>query len=263
MDLVEHFKQVVTTVEVTQLGFFLASFIIQNPTLVDIAWGVMHWLCGTLVLLNNQNTELLFTPKFVIAYTLLVVWLVRLSGFLFYYRIWKRHVDPRYTMMAAERNINETAFSLFQFLLQGLLAMGSAIPLYYVFSQNYHGGELRLNHYVSAVMCVVGIICESSADNQIQAHKDDKSPNKARIFRSGWYTKCRHPNLFFDLTFWYGMALYAFNPNNMYSLMAFIGPMFLTWIMVRLTIPITTKHMKQSRENYDEEIKRTNLLWPF
>jgi steroid 5-alpha reductase family enzyme len=263
MSLIQHFKQVVFVVEGVQLGMFMLSFVIQNPTLVDIAWGLIHFLVGTLVLVNNENKELLFTPKNVLGYALLALWFFRISGFLGYYRIWNRHIDPRYTMLAKQRKVNETLYSLFQFFLQGLFVILTSIPVFYVLNENYHQSELQINHYISAIICIVSLYFEGKSDFQLQAYKDDKSTNKPRVFRGGWFAKSRHPNLFFELMFWYSLAVYAVDLNNTTTFFAFLGPLFLTLVIVKLTIPVTTKHMKQSREGYEKEMERTNMLWPF
>jgi steroid 5-alpha reductase family enzyme len=108
----------------------------------------------------------------------------------------------------------------------------------------------------------MGVTGEAIADAQLQSWKDNRKPEE-KIFREGLFKRARHPNLFFELVFWFGMSCYAVTTDDMNSFCAFIGPFVLWSAMYFVTIPITTKHMKKSRPNYDEIINETNVFLPF
>ena len=246
------------------------SYLIDNPTLVDVSWGLNHFIISSVFILKQSSPNLanffkaplslLKGNNQKIAFLLLSVWFVRLSGFIFYHRIWKKHKDPRYEMLAKSNKTKETVFSLFQFQLQAVMTIFTAAPLYFIFSNPQIA--LGNNHYIGISLCLIGILGEALADKQLQNFKDSKD-KKEITFRGGLFKKARHPNLFFDLCFWTGMAIFAYNSGNKYSLFAFCGPILLWSIMNYLTIPVTTSYMKSKRENYDLVIKSTNKFLPF
>ena len=254
-------------IEAGQMVLFLISCIIKNPTMVDLGWAIMHFVVGCFAISQNKNAEYnyykVFThPKPLIGFIMIAIWVLRLGGFIFYYRIWRSHSDPRYKMLAKSRRINETLYSLFQFIFQGVMILITSTPLFYLFNEWYYQ-TLYVNHYIAILICILALFCEAQADNQLQSYKDDHDLTKPRVFRGGWFKHARHPNLFFELTFWFGIACYAFNYNELYSLLAFIGPLVLFFIMTFLTVPVTTNYMLKSRDNYEEVIKETNMYWPF
>jgi steroid 5-alpha reductase family enzyme len=241
----------------TQLILWLISYKIDNLTLVDVSWAFIHFLIGTRQATNNFKNLKNLSPGNILGYTLLTIWFLRLSGFLFYTRIWNRHKDPRYTEMVKEYNIAEHLFSFFQFQFQGVLIAITAIPLYFMFIY-----EKSLLNYFAAVLVAVGIIGQSIADFQLQTFKQNRKDDKD-VYRGGLFKKARHPNLFFDLCIWTGFATFSVKFGKPDSYLAFLGPVFLWCLMNFVTIPITTKHMKLKRPGYEEVIKNTNKFIPF
>ncbi len=65
------------------------------------------------------------------------------------------------------------------------------------------------------------------------------------MLNSGLWKKSRHPNLFFEFLTWIGFAIGGL--NDYISILGFMGPIFLFIIVDRLTLPLTEKHMKESR----------------
>ena len=250
------FTQHYPKVFVSQTIFWLVSTYLKNPTLVDVAWGANHFVLGYSIF-SSQKELLKISPYGNwIGMGLLAIWFLRLSGFIFYNRIWKRHVDPRYEDM--RRNKNELIYYFFQFQLQGVLCVFTAIPLYYVLLKS----SMNIINWAGVALCIAGIIGEAQADNQIQKFKNTRT-SSTDVFREGWFKYSRHPNLFFELCIWTGIAALAITPSNYCSFLALLGPTFLWAIMYYLTIPVTRRHMKKTKPNYDKVISETNVFWPF
>ena len=130
-------------IEAGQMVLFLISCIIKNPTMVDLGWAIMHFVVGCFAISQNKNAEYnyykVFThPKPLIGFIMIAIWVLRLGGFIFYYRIWRSHSDPRYKMLAKSRRINETLYSLFQFIFQGVMILITSTPLFYLFNEWYY-----------------------------------------------------------------------------------------------------------------------------
>lgn len=94
--------------------------------------------------------------------------------------------------------------------------------------------------------------------NGFKSGKTDKYPN---IYRGGLWKYSRHPNLFFELVFWFGMAIGGLNDLR-FSFFGFVGFGMLFIILRFGTIPITEEYMHNSRPNYEDFCKGTNILLP-
>ena len=174
-------------IAISQLVMWGISTAISNPTLVDVAWGFNHIIVGVGVL--SLNYPKLSFPS-IIGSSLLFLWFFRLSGFLFYNRIYNRHVDPRYEKLAQRRDINKTAYYFIQFQLQGVLSVLTSIPLYFALSS---ARSLTGFNYACAIIAAIGIIGEAVADQQLQNFKNNRKEG-GELFREGLFKKARHPN---------------------------------------------------------------------
>lgn len=99
---------------------------------------------------------------------------------------------------------------------------------------------------------------QNRQSNRPRPRKIDKYPN---IYRKGLWKYSRHPNLFFELTFWFGMAIGGLNDLRS-SFFGFVGFGVLFMILRFGTIPITEEYMHNSRPNYEDFCKGTNMLLP-
>ena len=230
-----------------------ALFLFKNPTLVDVSWASGHFLIGLSLYMNSGQK--FFSPS-TLMMGLVTIWFLRLGGFIFYNRIYKsNHVDPRYEKL--RKNRNEFAFYLFQFQFQGILLTLTSIPLIYALQSNH---SLNILNYAGILMCIVGIIGEAVSDQQLQNYKDNNITGSKEVFRGGLFKNSRHPNLFFELVFWFGVSFSSI--HNFSSLFSLFGPCLLFLIMKYITIRVTEKHMMDTRPNYKEIIKETNMFLP-
>ena len=246
---------------ISQQIMFLISFSINNPTLIDVAWGFSHILTGLSIASKGftDSSNLLQTTN-LIGLTLTLIWFLRLSGFIFYYRIVNRYDDPRYKELAKKRNLNESVFSFIQFQLQGILAVLTSIPLYFALYNAKRG--LNLLNYIAIGIALIAIYGEALADNQLQNFRHVRKSDK-ELFRGGLFKKARHPNLFFEILFWTSMAIFGISFDDVYTFLTLAGPVILWSIMYFLTIPITNKHMKKNKPDYEKVIAETNMFLPF
>ena len=88
---------------------------------------------------------------------------------------------------------------------------------------------------------------------------NDEFPN---IYHEGLWKKSRHPNLFFELVCWVGFAFSGLSEDKI-SWVGFLGPLFLQFVMLLFTIPITEQHMANTRDNWNAWKKRSNIFWLF
>ena len=82
---------------IAQFVLSIIAVIIDNHTLVDASWGFIHFMIGICIATGNfYNNAKVNSAYNLIGLILLFIWFVRLSGFILYYRIFNRYVDPRY-----------------------------------------------------------------------------------------------------------------------------------------------------------------------
>ncbi len=96
-----------------------------------------------------------------------------MGGFLFVTRIITGHKDPRYEELS--KNRNPYLYFLFQYEFQAFLIMFTSTPLYFVFREP---DTILWTFYVGAVLCVIGIVFEGVADQQLQNYKKRKSQER-------------------------------------------------------------------------------------
>jgi len=255
--------QQVPKLAITEAIFWLIAMKIDNPALVDVCWVVNHFIIGASIGTNNfSDPSLLFRgTKTALNFTLLALWTLRLGGYLLTTRIIKPYVDPRYKDLAAKYKINKLGYFFIQFQFQGILSALTGIPLYYLFTDTSQ--EFTWTNYLGISLALTGLIGEAIADHQLYQFKQKRKDNK-ESFRGGLFKKSRHPNLFFELVFWSGMAVNAIDINNIGgTIYGLLGPFLLWGIMNFVTIPVTTAHMKKTKTDFNQYIQETNKFWPF
>jgi len=101
--------------------------------------------------------------------------------------------------------------------------------------------------------------------NEQKPLKDDELKKKFhRSCIEGLWARTRHPNLWYELEFWFGFAIMGVGDGDSWvRIFPFLGPFFLWCVMYFLTIPLTEKTMKPNRLDYwDEYCQRYNMLMP-
>lgn len=245
---------------ISQVAFFSLFMVNGRNATIDCGWVFNHFLVGLFLATNSFNNipALLNSPKDLISIGLLAFWMLRLGGHLFTHRVWKAHTDSRYTaMMKSATGFKKIIKYFIQYMLQGLLASITAIPLYFLFK---NGSTIGSSQITGWILSLVGIIGQAISDNQLEKFKKKKI--SGGLLREGLWKKSRHPNLFFELATWFGFALAGYNIPS--DFIAIIGPLFLWFVMSGLTIPITEKCMKRLRPGtWEKYVSETNKYWPF
>lgn len=231
---------------------WIIYLIIKNPSIVDVSWGICISLCGYIFFKNQPDHNI---SSYIIM-ILLIIWMVRLSGFLFYTRIIPRHIDPRYIDLKNSMSNIETINYLLNYQLQALLSSIISITLYFCFKNS----DINILFIIGVLLVIIGIIGESISDYQLY---NFKKYNHNQICQVGFWRYSRHPNYFYELVVWFGFAAIAFNINKLNSLLALVSPLMLLFIMKYWTIRFTETHMLKNKPGFEEYKSRTNALLPF
>jgi len=257
------FKSQLPKTAITQVGFFGYYMTNKLPQVLDIGWCFQHFFTGFAVATRNFTD---FTPlshaKTLTFLGFLAVWAIRLGGYVYYARVLTHpEKDPRYEDTMADMKY-KNLFMFSQFQTQGVMTLFTAIPLYFLFNQNPE--SFSFNNYLGLGMAIVGLTGQTISDQQLFKFKQSVNWEKTQTLREGFWKKARHPNLFFDLMTWTGLAVAALDMNNLSgTIWAFLGPAALFAAMQTITTPMTTKEMKRTKVGYAKIMAETNKYIPF
>lgn len=226
--------------------YYLAT---KNPGIVDVSWGLGITFCGLWYLYNSIPSD-----KQLLLAVLILVWGLRLSGFLWYTRIKPKHIDPRYLDIAKSWSVKKDLGFLGNFMLQAFLLSFIALPFFFI--NNYTFNTID---FVACGFVIIGILGETIADYQLYSFRKKK---KSKLCNVGFWKYSRHPNYFFEVVVWFGFSTFAISSIN--GFYAFISPLMLIYIMIFLTIPITERNsIKSKGKAFKDYQKSTSRLIPW
>ncbi|MFA6303441.1 MAG: DUF1295 domain-containing protein [Legionella sp.] len=226
--------------------------LLKNPSVVDTSWSLGLMIAGLIYLWSVP-----ITPRSAVISALLILWALRLAGYLWYTRISKGHVDKRYTEMSNSWKINQYLGFFLNFQLQGFLIF--IISLVFFFISQSNQSNLQPFDALAVFMVLVGIAGESIADLQLNKFK---AQEKGGVCTIGLWNYSRHPNYFFDWLSWAGFTLFALQSNKGY--LALIPLLLLYYIFTHITGPITERGSVQSRgQKYIDYQKQTSMFFPW
>lgn len=110
------------------------------------------------------------------------------------------------------------------------------------------------------VVTAGAIALETRADAELRAFRQSNTvPGK--ILDTGVWAYCRHPNYLGEITFWWGLFLFALasDPGIRYPL---VGPAWITCLFVFISIPLMDKRSVARRPGYADHMNRVPALFP-
>lgn len=226
---------------------------LQNPSVVDVAWPIGLMVAGLLYLRSAEP----ITLRINIISVLLVIWAMRLAGYLYLSRIRKNHIDKRYQALSETWKIAKPLGFFLNFQLQGLLIFIISISFFFASVDQ----SLALSYVDFFAICIilVGILGESIADRQLQVFK---KTHQQAVCNVGLWQYSRHPNYFFDWLTWCGFALFGFYHTIGY--LSVLSPICLYIIFTRITGPMTELGSIESRgKAYKAYQKITPMFFPW
>jgi steroid 5-alpha reductase family enzyme len=224
----------------------------KNPSVVDASWSIGLMVSGLIYLCAMPMT----TRSMVIC-AFLVLWALRLAGYLWYTRIRHGHVDKRYTELSHQWKISKSLGFFLNFQLQGLLIFIISFLFYLIHTSN--NASFGLIDVIGIVVVISGVIGESLADFQLTRFK---KAQKGGVCNIGLWNYSRHPNYFFDWLTWLGFTLFAIQSNHGYL---GLGSLLLLYIIfTRITGPLTERGSVESRgQKYIDYQHQTSMFFPW
>ena len=240
---------------------FLAQWLIFIPSYI---FETEHYfdLTGSLTYVSVMLLAILFTVDISLRDVLLAlfvwIWAFRLGSFLFI-RVKKAGSDGRFDLMK-----KDFWWFLMTWTIQGLwVFLTLAMALAAITSESKMAIDIFA--IVGTLIWIFGFSIEVVADQQKTNFKDDPD-NKDKFITVGLWSWSRHPNYFGEMVLWIGIALIAFPVLIGWQLVALISPIFVIFLLTR----ISGVTMLESRgykkwgddEEYKNYIKNTSVLIP-
>jgi steroid 5-alpha reductase family enzyme len=115
---------------------------------------------------------------------------------------------------------------------------------------------------VIAILVTAGaIIIETIADEQLRTFTR-KSARPGEIMVKGLWAYSRHPNYLGEVTFWWGLFIFALAADSGYW-WTIIGPISITILFNVISIPLMEKRSLERRPGYAELKKKIPALFPW
>ncbi|MBY0427289.1 MAG: DUF1295 domain-containing protein [Cytophagales bacterium] len=241
------------------LVVFILSVIFRNASLYDAYWSVKPPVIALFYLISPENVDINLTRQSLVL-ILIFAWGLRLTWN--WARKWEGlgHQDWRYADLKEKTGkfyffVNLTGIHFFPTLLVYL----SCLPMYPAMSLGNQ--PLGLFDVLGVVVATMGILFELIADNQLRAFTLNPNRVPGETLKTGLWKYSRHPNYFGEVSFWWGIFLFALPVTGFEW--TIIGPVSITLLFVFISIPMIDQRMLKRRANYAEHIKNVSALVPW
>lgn len=224
----------------------------NNPSVVDVGWASGLTTIGMLYLYSAP-----ISSRTILLSLVLLIWGLRLGGYLWFTRIRPHLLDKRYAKISDNWKLSKPLGFLLNFQFQGVLILLVSLPWYFI-SQIPLASGMQTSDYVMIVIALVFIAAESLADYQL---KSFKVTHPGQVCDVGLWFYSRHPNYFFEWLVWCVYAYLALTAPL--GWLAFVSPLILFGIMTRITAPLTENGSIESRgQLYLDYQKVTPMFFP-
>lgn len=223
----------------------------KDPSYVDGIWGLGFVVVALSTLLQADGDP----ARQALLVGLTALWGVRLSAYLL--RRWRRAgPDQRYRAMLGP-DPSPAALWLRVFVLQAVVLTVIALP---VQLGQVYDGPLTLLNLVGAVVALVGIGFEATADAQLARFKADPA-STGKVMDRGLWGWSRHPNYFGEAVTWWGIGLLA--AHNGVTVLGLLGPAVLTFfLLTRSGVGPLERQLTQTKPQYADYVARTSAFVP-
>ena len=264
-------------------SFYLAYLLIKNIDLngwlLILAWHIFATLIIFMFSNIHKNSSIYdpfwhVAPIPIVFYTadqstlpVMELYLV-LSAFLFWslrltynwYLNWTNldHEDFRYIDLKNNNRFLAFINDLFGIhLIPTLIVNASLYPIYIALTSD----SLSNLVYVGFILIIVAVTVQYISDDQMRKfRKDDK--NFGKTMKYGLWKYSRHPNYFGEVSFWFGIYLFALASGET-SILLLACPMLMLALFVFISCPMMDNRSLKKRSDYREYMKKTPqlLMW--
>jgi len=245
---------------------WLFSFIADNSSVFDPYWSVAPIFFTVYYLISVKGFSLI-TPgswftlvRIALILVLVTIWGVRLTWNFF--RGWQglKHEDWRYVNFRMKTGFLYWVISFLGIqLFPAIMVFMGCLSIWVSLT----AGTQPMNLLDIAGILVTGmaIWLETRADKELHQFVQ-QNKEKGRTIKTGLWSISRHPNYLGEISFWWGLYLFALAANPSYW-WVIIGPLAMTLMFVFISIPMIEKRLMERKQDYPEYRKKVPMLLPF
>jgi steroid 5-alpha reductase family enzyme len=234
-------------------AFFAVAAARRTDIVTDLSYSLTFALLAIVLLFMGARA-----PVQLVAALLVLVWAVRLGGYLFR-RILRMKVDHRFDGMRDE----PLRFARF-WLLQAITVAVVMLPVSYLLDRDQPPG-FGAWAAAGAAVWLAGLAIETIADAQKSAFRA-REENRGRFVACGLWRYSRHPNYFGEMLVWWGLFFYAVPVLHGAGFAVVAGPLFITLLLLFVSgIPLLERSADEkygSDPAYSDYKRRTSILVP-
>jgi steroid 5-alpha reductase family enzyme len=241
---------------VVMAGAWVVQRATQNAGWVDVIWTFGTGAGGASAALAHG-----VTPRSLLAAGLILLWALRLGGYILWRTRGIPHEDARYARFRAEWG---PAFQLRMFLLlmvQALAAWPLAIAVALAAWNPTALGVVSAG--LGGAIALIAVAGEGVADAQMHRFRA-RPENKGKVCDAGLWAWSRHPNYFFEWLYWLSFPVLALGGFWLWGMFAFIAPAVMFVLLTKISgVPMLEREMLASRgEAYRQYQARVPAFFP-
>ena len=211
----------------------------------DLTGGLTYLTVVAFSLWAGSQSELPSLRELIVS-LLVVIWSLRLSGFL-YLRIHRTGKDGRFDQLKT----SPIRF-LVPWTLQGLWVFLTMIAVIVINTQADSAPDLEIWDGVGLLIWIIGFGIEAVADYQKTVFNSE-SNNQGKWIESGLWSYSRHPNYLGEILLWTGIAFFGISCFTGLERVAWISPIFIYILLTKISgIPILDK---RALEKWGDDIE--------
>ena len=234
------------------LIIFLFSNIHKNSSIYDPFWHV----APIPIVFYTADQSTLPVIELYLVLSAFLFWSLRLTYN--WYLNWTNldHEDFRYIDLKNNNRFLAFINDLFGIhLIPTLIVNASLYPIYIALTSD----SLSNLVYVGFILIIVAVTVQYISDDQMRKfRKDDK--NFGKTMKYGLWKYSRHPNYFGEVSFWFGIYLFALASGET-SILLLACPMLMLALFVFISCPMMDKRSLKKRSDYREYMKKTPQLF--
>ena len=237
---------------------WIPASLLQTERFYDLLGGVTYLALVVFSLWAGSQNHGVSTREVVIS-LLVVVWTIRLSGFLFL-RIHNSGKDGRFD------HLKTSAIRfLVPWTLQAMWVFLTMIVVIVINSQAVDSAPMNIFDAIGVSLWVAGFAIEVIADAQKSRFKTEPD-NRGKWIDEGLWSLSRHPNYLGEIVLWTGIAVMGTGSLEGTELAAWISPVFVCLLLTKVSgVPILDKRGNEKwgdDPEYQKYVDNTPMLVP-
>ena len=250
----------------TVVVIWLFSFLTDNSSVFDPYWSVAppffilyFWISSYGFRLFGSGSW--FTnARFVLILFLVTFWGIRLTfNFL---RNWKdlKQEDWRYVDFRKKTGFLYWAVSFIGIhLFPAVMVFMGSLSIWVALTKGV--SQMNFLDITGIIFTGIAIWLEARSDKELHQYIQ-QTPEGGKTMKTGLWAISRHPNYLGEITFWWGLYLFALAANPSFWWVV-IGPVSITLMFVFISIPMIEKRLMERKNDYADYCRKVPMLLPF